>query len=100
MLCRLNFARNNLTGLLSGPIGLVKGKSMNLMLFLLELGMYSTLKGVLMCSIHDPWAMTRRWAFMLKDAENAWRFARFIHGSYFREERFGKEAPLKATVMD
>ena len=37
---------------------------------------------------------------MLKDPENAWRFARFIHGKYFREESLGKKALLKATVLD
>jgi hypothetical protein len=37
---------------------------------------------------------------MLKDLENAWRFARFLHGTYFREEKFGKDSLLKANVMD
>ena len=37
---------------------------------------------------------------MLKDAENAWRFARHLNGTWFREATLGKAAFIKATVLD
>lgn len=40
--------------------------------------------------LEGPTAVAGRWAFMLKDAENAWRFARFLNGTHYREDRYGK----------
>jgi hypothetical protein len=37
---------------------------------------------------------------MLKDQENAWRFARRLHRTYFRKDRIGETAFIKASVMD
>ena len=37
---------------------------------------------------------------MLKDKENAWRFARNMNLTYFREDRLGKEFLVKAAVIE
>ena len=42
----------------------------------------------------------RRWVFMLKDRENAWRFARHLNRTWFREATLGKTAFIKAIVLD
>ena len=42
----------------------------------------------------------RRWAFVLKDKANAWRFARKMHLHYFREDRYGTDFVTRAKVLD
>jgi hypothetical protein len=37
--------------------------------------------------------------FVLKDRESAWRFARALHLTYFRERRLGPLFLLKADVV-
>jgi hypothetical protein len=44
------------------------------------------------------WA--RRWAFILKDEENAWRFARLVDKTYYRTERFEETFEISARVMN
>jgi hypothetical protein len=37
---------------------------------------------------------------MLKNKENAWRFARKLNLTYFREDRYGKDYLMKAAVIE
>jgi hypothetical protein len=37
---------------------------------------------------------------MLKNKESAWRFARKMNLSYFREDRFGKDYRIRASVIE
>lgn len=90
-----------MTGHMNGlPRDMETQRPQNIILYVLMHGKFPSRGLWLMGGRDNHFTWAKRWAFIFRDEENAWRFARFVDKSFYREERFERKFMISARVMN